>query len=184
MAARPQLPVRDQAGRGIAPASEQRPADLDATERSLGGRDAAGTTTTPAPREQPGLNRPSAIVTDWHPVRDAQPSPEQLRDIFHRELLDFGPALYLADRDGVVRWCNVAFRRIVEMPVDGGQLIELMRFRDVAEEIDQHRATVYREQRVKTGGAVHFLRPRHWALFDAAGDLTGFCGLLNLFAQN
>src|SRR5260221_462257 len=66
MAARPQLPVRDQAGRGIDPASEQRPADLDATERSLGGRDAAGTTTTPAPREQPGLNRPSAIVTDWH----------------------------------------------------------------------------------------------------------------------
>ena len=28
------------------------------------------------------------------------------------ELLDFGPALYLADRDGIVRWCNVAFRRM------------------------------------------------------------------------
>ncbi|MDY0882255.1 ATP-binding protein [Dongia soli] len=130
------------------------------------------------------MSRPTAIVTDWHPVRDAQPSPEQLRDIFHKELLDFGPALYLADRDGVVRWCNVAFRRIVELPVDGGQLMEMMRFRDIAEEIDQNRSTVYREQRVKTGGAVHFLRSRHVPLFDTIGELTGFGGLLNLFAEN
>ncbi len=137
-----------------------------------------------APGLTPGLTRPAAIVTDWHPVRDAQPSPEQLRDIFHRELLDFGPALYLADRDGVVRWCNVAFRRIVELPVEGGQLMEMMRFRDIAEEIEQSRATVYREQRVKTAGTLHFLRSRHVPLYDAAGELTGFGGLLNLFAEN
>jgi PAS domain S-box-containing protein len=185
MAARPQLPVRDHAGRGLEQAHEQRATGHDTAERAFTGRTSVDAdTTAPAAREQPGLNRPSAIVTDWHPVRDAQPSPEQLRDIFHRELLDFGPALYLADRDGVVRWCNVAFRRIVEMPIDGGQLMELMRFRDIAEEVDQSRATVYREQRVKTGGAVHFLRSRHVPLFDSAGELTGFGGLLNLFAEN
>src|SRR5262245_53525612 len=99
MAARPQLPVRDQAGRGYDQANQHRPpaygaAEPGAAERAFTGRSAVDVGTPPATREQPGLGRPSAIVTDWHPVRDAQPSPEQLRDIFHRELLDFGPALY------------------------------------------------------------------------------------------
>ena len=42
------------------------------------------------------------IVTDWQPQVGRTPTPEQLRDIFQKELLDFGPALFLADRAGAI----------------------------------------------------------------------------------
>ena len=36
----------------------------------------------------------SMIVSDWQPEIGRSPTPEQLRDIFQKELLDFGPALF------------------------------------------------------------------------------------------
>ena len=42
------------------------------------------------------------------------PKPEQLQQVFAKELLEFGPAMFLADLRGEIQWSNAAFRRIAD----------------------------------------------------------------------
>jgi hypothetical protein len=87
------------------------------------------------------------IVTDWQPEVGRTPTPEQLRDIFQKELLDFGPALFLADRSGAIRWCNSGYRRVAEIETQEGRIGDLFPMRDIADEFEFGRNTVYREDR-------------------------------------
>ena len=59
----------------------------------------------------------SMIVSDWQPEIGRSPTPEQLRDIFQKELMDLGPALFLADKSGASR------NRIALYKVDRGPTI-------------------------------------------------------------
>jgi len=40
------------------------------------------------------------------------PSPDLLREVFKRELLDQGPPLYIADLEGRIVWANAGFHRL------------------------------------------------------------------------
>ena len=100
----------------------------------------------------------SMIVSDWQPEIGRSPTPEQLRDIFQKELMDLGPALFLADKSGAIRWCNSGYRRVAEVQTEDGRIGDLLPLRQVAEEIEYSRATVYREDRYIIGQTTQILK--------------------------
>ncbi len=124
------------------------------------------------------------IVTDWQPQVGRTPTPEQLRDIFQKELLDFGPALFLADRAGAIRWCNSGYRRVAEIETQEGRIGDLLPLKDIAEEIEFSRNTVYREDRYIIGQTTQILKSRLVPVFDNDGQLSGFGGILQMFADH
>lgn len=124
------------------------------------------------------------IVTDWQPEVGRTPTPEQLRDIFQKELLDFGPALFLADRSGAIRWCNSGYRRVAEIETQEGRIGDLFPMRDIAEEVEFGRNTVYREDRYIIGQTTQVLKSRLVPVFDSDGQLSGFGGILQMFADH
>ena len=124
------------------------------------------------------------IVTDWQPEVGRSPTPEQLRDIFQKELLDFGPALFLADRSGAIRWCNSGYRRVAEIETQEGRIGDLFPMRDIAEEVEFGRNTVYREDRYIIGQTTQVLKSRLVPVFDGDGQLSGFGGILQMFADH
>ncbi|HEY1386649.1 MAG TPA: PAS domain-containing sensor histidine kinase [Dongiaceae bacterium] len=126
----------------------------------------------------------SMIVSDWQPEIGRSPTPEQLRDIFQKELLDFGPALFLADKGGVIRWCNSGYRRVAEVQTEDGRIGDLLPLRQVAEEIEYSRSTVYREDRYIIGQTTQVLKSRMVPVFDSDGHLSGFGGILQMFADH
>lgn len=107
----------------------------------------------------------------------AGPGPELLQIAFGKELLEFGPAVFLADLRGEIRWSNAAYRRIAETKTAGGTIGKLLPLKDIAEEIDLKRQSIFREDPSPSGAV---LRSRHVPLYDERGQLAGFGGLLNL----
>lgn len=130
------------------------------------------------------MMQPSTIVTDWQPEMGRTPTPEQLRDIFQKELLDFGPALFLADRSGTIRWCNGGFRRIGDLQTQNGRIGDLLPLRDIAEEIEFTRNTVYREDRYLIGQTTQVLKSRMVPIFDSESELTGFGGIVHILTDS
>ena len=126
----------------------------------------------------------SMIVSDWQPEIGRSPTPEQLRDIFQKELMDLGPALFLADKSGAIRWCNSGYRRVAEVQTEDGRIGDLLPLRQVAEEIEYSRATVYREDRYIIGQTTQILKSRMVPVFDNDGALNGFGGILQMFADH
>lgn len=114
------------------------------------------------------------------PANEGRPSPDRLRELFHQELLDFGPALVMCDVRGQITWANAAFRRIGETRVDGGTVAERLRLGEVAEEIDFRRTTVFRDWDFAAAGTMQRLRARFAPITEAGGNLTGFGGMLTL----
>ena len=114
----------------------------------------------------------------------AGPRPELLQQAFAKELLEFGPAMFLADARGEIRWSNAAYRKIAETKVNGTPgpktISQVLPLRDIAEEIDLKRQPLFREDQMASGAV---LRSRHVPLFDERGQLAGFGGLLNLSAE-
>lgn len=120
--------------------------------------------------------RPEAI----RPANEGKPSPDRLRELFHQELLDFGPALVMCDLRGQITWANAAFRRISETRIDGGTVVERLRLAEVAEEIDFRRTTVFRDWDFAASGSMQRLRARFAPINEAGGALAGFGGMLTL----
>jgi len=113
----------------------------------------------------------------------AGPGPELLQQAFAKELLEFGPAVFLADLRGEIRWSNAAYRRIAEAKTGGGMpgtVGKLLPLKDIAEEIDLKRQSIFREDALPSGA---MLRSRHVPLYDERGQLAGFGGLLNLSSE-
>jgi PAS domain S-box-containing protein len=125
-------------------------------------------------RRDPALGQPAQHHVNQPHAN--QPRPEQLQQAFAKELLEFGPAIFLADMRGEIRWSNAAFRKIAETKSGAVSFGAALPLKDIAEEIDLKRQPLFREDRI--GGAV--LRSRHVPLFDDRGAPNGFGGMVNL----
>jgi PAS domain S-box-containing protein len=131
--------------------------------------------------------KPNPFVVTSAP-KDAAPGPaprpELLQQAFAKELLEFGPAVFLADLRGEVRWSNAAYRKIAETKIGNGKssatIGQALPLKDIAEEIDVKRQPLFREDTISSGT---ILRSRHVPLFDERGQLTGFGGMLNLSTE-
>ena len=112
------------------------------------------------------------------------PRPELLQQAFAKELLEFGPAVFLADTRGEIHWSNAAYRKIAETKLGSklasGTVGSVLPLKDIAEEIDLKRQPLYREDPLSSGAV---LRSRHVPLFDERGQLAGFGGMLNLSSE-
>ena len=130
--------------------------------------------------------KPNPFVVSPAPKDPAAgPRPELLQQAFAKELLEFGPAVFLADTRGEIRWSNAAYRKIAETKVGGskaggGAVGQILPLKDIAEEIDLKRQPLFREDAIASGAV---LRSRHVPLFDERGQLVGFGGLLNLSSE-
>jgi PAS domain S-box-containing protein len=109
--------------------------------------------------------------------RSDGPRPELLQQAFAKELLEFGPAVFLCDTRGEISWSNAAYRKIAETKAGGVLVANVLPLKDIAEEIDLKRQPLFREDQIGPGAV---LRSRHVPLFDERGQLAGFGGLLNL----
>ena len=120
----------------------------------------------------------------------ASPAPAQLRqgklppalldDIFRQELLDHGPALYVADLRGNIQWTNSAFRRLAAAAASdsGAQPSELLPLAEIASEVKALGSMVFREDSVRIGGTLQRLRSRHVALRDETGQIAAIAGIV------
>ncbi len=104
--------------------------------------------------------------------------PELLREIFKQELLDHGPALYVAGLDGKLIWANAGYRRLAG--VAGGSLLPL---EEIAAEITLLGSMVFREDSLKLGDAVQRLRSRHVALHDETGQISAITGIVQALPE-
>ena len=104
------------------------------------------------------------------------PRPELLQQAFAKELLEFGPAVFLCDTRGEIRWSNAAYRKIAETKAGNTQVGNVLPLKDIAEEIDLKRQPLFREDPIGPGAV---LRSRHVPLFDERGRsyLDFFSGL-------
>jgi PAS domain S-box-containing protein len=111
------------------------------------------------------------------------PKPEQLQQVFAKELLEFGPAMFLADVRGEIQWSNAAFRRIADTKLGVANIAQALALSDVAEEMDLNRKPIFREDTLGGAAGGQILRSRHVPLFDETGRLTGFGGLVTLTSE-
>jgi len=96
-----------------------------------------------------------------------------LEEIFKRELLDHGPALYVANLEGSIIWANAGYRRLSE--VAGGRLLPI---EEIAAEITLLGSMVFREDVLRLGDAAQRLRSRHVALRDGSGEVLAIAGIV------
>jgi len=96
-----------------------------------------------------------------------------LEEIFKRELLDHGPALYVANLEGRIIWANAGYRRLSE--VAGGRLLPI---EEIAAEITLLGSMVFREDVLRLGDATQRLRSRHVALRDGSGEVSAIAGIV------
>ncbi|MES1152258.1 MAG: hypothetical protein ABUL54_10210, partial [Dongia sp.] len=129
-------------------------------------------------------SNPFLVRTTAKGASGAVPRPELLQQAFGKELLEFGPACFLADMRGEIRWSNAAYRKIAETRIGsklgGGTVGAALPLKDIAEEIDLKRQPLFREDPLSNGAV---LRSRHVPLFDERNQIVGFGGLLNLSAE-
>jgi PAS domain S-box-containing protein len=134
----------------------------------LGGRPAE------APR-RPRQARPEPKAQAAEPERRngdpaASVPTEALQGLFDSELLADGAALYLADLDGRLQWCNEAFRRLVG---DDGKALPLS---DIAADLRRAGDMLMRQDTI---GAIR-LRSRHSLLKGVGGVAIGIAGVVSL----
>ena len=130
---------------------------------------------TPAVGSSEGARtEPRAKVAAPADAASAEALPTALLDeIFKRELLDHGPALYVANLDGRIIWANAGYRRLSE--VAGGRLLPI---EEIAAEITLLGSMVFREDVLRLGDTAQRLRSRHVALRDASGEVSAIAGIV------
>jgi PAS domain S-box-containing protein len=138
-------------------------------------------------------NQPQGTAATADPAREGASTPRPgdlpavlLDDIFRQELLDHGPALYVADLQGNLQWTNSAFRRLAaaaaepETPAPA----PLLPLPEIAAEIGMLGSMVFREDTVRIGGTLQRLRSRHVALRDAAGKVGAIAGIVQSMPED
>jgi len=100
--------------------------------------------------------------------------PEFLNQIFQQELLDHGPAMYVADLEGRIVWSNAGFKRMAAAA--GGSFLPLS---EIAGEIALLGSMVFREDLMRLGDAMQRLRSRHVALKEADGKTGAIAGIIH-----
>ncbi len=124
------------------------------------------------PLDLPALGTPGA-PTQTRPA--ALPS-QLLDEIFRQELLDHGPALYVADLNGAIQWTNSAFRRLAAAA--SAPDAALLPLAEIAAEISLLGSMVFREDTIRIGGTLQRLRSRHVALRDGQGRIGAIAGIV------
>ncbi len=133
----------------------------------------------------------SSTPTPAEAVRDAMPAtrpgdlPEALlNDIFRQELLDHGPALYVADLEGNIQWTNSAFRRLTAAAAEPEAPAQLLPLPEIAAEIGMLGSMVFREDSVRIGGTMQRLRSRHVALRGDSGKVAAIAGIVQSMPED
>jgi PAS domain S-box-containing protein len=98
---------------------------------------------------------------------------DALNQIFQQELLDHGPAMYMADLEGRILWSNAGFKR---MAAAGGAFLPVA---EIAGEIALLGSMVFREDLLRLGETMQRLRSRHVALKDAEGKTAAIAGIIH-----
>ena len=99
---------------------------------------------------------------------------EYLSQIFQQELLDHGPAMYVADLEGRILWSNAGFKRMAAAA--GGGFLPLA---DIAGEIALLGSMVFREDLMRLGDSMQRLRSRHVALKESDGKTGAIAGIIH-----
>ncbi len=125
--------------------------------------------------------------------REAMPAPRSgdlppalLNDVFRQELLDHGPAIYVADLQGNVQWTNSAFRRLAAAAAEPESATPalLLPLPEIAAEIGMLGSMVFREDTVRIGGTLQRLRSRHVALRGDNGKVSAIAGIVQSMPED
>src|SRR5262245_46210794 len=109
---------------------------------------------------------------------EGAPPPQLLDAIFRQQLLDHGPALYVANLEGRLIWANAGYRRLSE--VAGGALLPT---EEIAAEIALLGSMVFREDVLTLGEGTQRLRSRHVPLRDADGQMMAVAGIVQVLPE-
>ena len=101
-----------------------------------------------------------------------------LDEIFRQQLLDHGPALYVADPDGRLIWANAGYRRLSE--VAAGPLLPT---EEIAAEIALLGGMVFREDVLSFGDGAQRLRSRHTPLRGDDGQIIAVAGVVQVLPE-
>jgi PAS domain S-box-containing protein len=128
----------------------------------------------------PPVDKPATAVDPARlglPAEGALP-PSLLEGIFRQDLLDHGPAMYVADADGRLTWANAGYRRLSE--VAGGPLLPT---EEIAAEIALLGGMVFREDVLSAGDNAQRLRSRHMPLRGDDGLIIAVAGIVQVLPE-
>jgi PAS domain-containing protein len=131
--------------------------------------------------DAPSTDRPESTRTEALSANapSGAPLPPQLLDqIFRQELLDQGPALYVATLEGRVIWANAGYRRLSD--AGGGTLLPT---EEIAAEIALLGSMVFREDVLTLGEGAQRLRSRHVPLRGPDGQMTAIAGIVQVLPE-
>jgi PAS domain S-box-containing protein len=111
-------------------------------------------------------------------LEEPAPPPGILREIFKKELLDHGPAIYVGDTNGTIIWANLGFRRLVAAMGEPKSADALLPTDKIAAEVLLLESMVFREDTVTIGKTVQHLRSRHLPLHDEVGRIVAIAGII------
>ena len=118
-------------------------------------------------------------------LKEQAPSADILHEIFKKELLDHGPAIYVGDINGKILWANLGFRRLVTAamgePKNGGGLFPTDK---IAAEVLLLESVIFREDAVTIGQTVQTLRSRHLPLHDENGRIVAVAGIVQTVPED
>src|SRR6185312_179665 len=132
--------------------------------------------------DAPSTDLPDSTGPEAHSVNapnDAPLPPQLLDQIFRQELLDQGPALYVATLEGRVIWANAGYRRLCE--ANGGN--GLLPTEEIAAEIALLGSMVFREDVLTFGEGAQRLRSRHVPLRGTDGQMTAIAGIVQVLPE-
>ncbi len=129
------------------------------------------------------VSLPVGKTVSINTVPDDAPPPEILCEIFKKELLDHGPAIYVADTAGNIFWANLAFRRLTAAAAaDLGKPV--LPTDKIAAEVLLLESMVFREDTVRVGQTLQHLRSRHVPLHDKAGNIAAIAGIVQAVPED
>jgi PAS domain S-box-containing protein len=131
--------------------------------------------------DAPSANRPDSTRPEAHGASAPNGAPlasELLDEIFRQELLDQGPALYVAGLDGRVIWTNAGYRRLSD--AGGGTLLPT---EEIAAEIALLGSMVFREDVLTLGEGTQRLRSRHVPLRAPDGQMIAVAGIVQVLPE-
>ncbi len=132
-----------------------------------------------------GRTRPGRRDAPSPERREPAPLAELFAALMQGDLLDQGPALYVADLGGRLLWRNAAFRRLAGGDTaDAAAEAALLPLAEIAAALRRDGETVVRKDAVEVGGETRLLVSRHGLLRDAAGVPAAIGGAIQATAQD
>ncbi len=132
----------------------------------------------PGPGSEPAAPMPpEAAPQRPQPGSSRMPPAHLVHEIFKYELLDHGPALYIADLDGQLIWKNVWFRRLAAL-APAGKPAGFVPTPEIAAELALLGSMVFREDLIDRGATVMRIKSRHMLVRDEEGKPAAIAGIV------